>query len=131
MEGIYKIRGGDIFDGNTTVVEIPDVAIVIDKNRRIWGIEEGLAKTFIETYEGDIETSIISGTDYIIIYDRETVLELQGHRFIPYNCVIMKSTEKGLKGISEDEIEDVRIAYRDRTANYQVGPITILAYKLS
>lgn len=131
MEGIYKIRGKDLFQENTTVVEIPDVAIIIDKNRSIWGLEEDIAKAFIGSYEGDIETSIIPGTDYIIIYDSRSVLEMYGHRFIPYDCIIMKSTDKGLKGISADEIDDVRRAYRNRTANYQLGPVTVLAYKIS
>ena len=74
---------------------------------------------------------ITPGTDYIMIFDESNTVVLAGHKYLFYDCLIMKSTEKGLKAIPADEIDAARIAFRKQTGRYQVGPFEFLAYRIS
>lgn len=56
---------------------------------------------------------------------------LAGHKYLFYDCLIMKSTEKGLKAIPADEIDTARNAFKKQTGRYQVGPFEFLAYRIS
>ncbi|MBQ6409148.1 MAG: hypothetical protein IJJ64_14090 [Butyrivibrio sp.] len=108
-----------------------DMAVFIDKNRYVWGLGEDLAIAMVESYEGNIETIMIPGTDFIVIFDEANTVILAGHKYLFYDCLIMKSTEKGLKAIPADEIDAARNAFKKQTGRYQVGPFEFLAYRIS
>ncbi len=109
----------------------PDMAIYIDKQHNVWGLSEDLAMAMVDTYEGNVEIAGIPETDFIVIYDENDVLELAGHKYILYDCLVMKSTDKGLRALDSDEIEIARQAFRKQTARYQAGPFSFNAYKIS
>ncbi len=131
MQKVIECRGQSFCVGEKDMSCNLDMAVFIDKNRYVWGLGEDLAIAMVETYEGDIETIMIPGTDFIIIFDESNTVVLAGHKYLFYDCLIMKSTEKGLKAIPADEIDAARIAFRKQTGRYQVGPFEFLAYRIS
>ena len=131
MQKVIECRGQSFCVGEKDMSCNLDMAVFIDKNRYVWGLGEDLAIAMVESYEGNIETIIIPGTDYIMIFDESNTVVLAGHKYLFYDCLIMKSTEKGLKAIPADEIDAARIAFRKQTGRYQVGPFEFLAYRIS
>ena len=131
MQKLIECRGQSFCVGEKDMSCNLDMAVFIDKNRYVWGLGEDLAIAMVESYEGNIETIMIPGTDYIMIFDESNTVVLAGHKYLFYDCLIMKSTEKGLKAIPADEIDAARIAFRKQTGRYQVGPFEFLAYRIS
>ena len=131
MHKVIECRGQSFCVGEKDMSCNLDMAVFIDKNRYVWGLGEDLAIAMVESYEGNIETIMIPGTDYIMIFDESNTVVLAGHKYLFYDCLIMKSTEKGLKAIPADEIDAARIAFRKQTGRYQVGPFEFLAYRIS
>ncbi len=131
MQKVIECRGQSFCVGEKDMSCNLDMAVFIDKNRYVWGLGEDLAIAMVESYEGNIETIMIPGTDYIMIFDESNTVVLAGHKYLFYDCLIMKSTEKGLKAIPADEIDAARIAFRKQTGRYQVGPFEFLAYRIS
>ncbi len=131
MKKVIECRGQSFCVGEKNMSCNLDMAVFIDKNRYVWGLGEDLAIAMVESYEGNTETIMIPGTDYIMIFDESNTVVLAGHKYLFYDCLIMKSTEKGLKAIPADEIDAARIAFRKQTGRYQVGPFEFLAYRIS
>ena len=131
MQKVIECRGQSFCVAEKDMSCNLDMAVFIDKNRYVWGLGEDLAIAMVESYEGNIETIMIPGTDYIMIFDESNTVVLAGHKYLFYDCLIMKSTEKGLKAIPADEIDAARIAFRKQTGRYQVGPFEFLAYRIS
>ena len=131
MHKVIECRGQSFCVGEKDMSCNLDMAVFIDKNRYVWGLGEDLAIAMVESYEGDIETIMIPGTDFIIIIDEANTVVLAGHKYLFYDCLIMKSTEKGLKAIPADEIDAARNAFKKQTGRYQVGPFEFLAYRIS
>ena len=131
MQKVIECRGQSFCVAEKNMGCNLDMAVFIDKNRYVWGLGEDLAIAMVESYEGDIETIMIPGTDFIIIFDEANTVVLAGHKYLFYDCLIMKSTEKGLKAIPADEIDTARNAFKKQTGRYQVGPFEFLAYRIS
>ena len=131
MHKVIECRGQSFCVGEKDISCNLDMAVFIDKNRYVWGLGEDLAIAMVESYEGNIETIMISGTDFIMIFDEANTVVLAGHKYLFYDCLIMKSTEKGLKAIPADEIDTARNAFKKQTGRYQVGPFEFLAYRIS
>ena len=131
MQKVIECRGQSFCVGEKDMSCNLDMAVFIDKNRYVWGLGEDLAIAMVESYEGNIETIMIPGTDFIIIFDEANTVVLAGHKYLFYDCLIMKSTEKGLKAIPADEIDTARNAFKKQTGRYQVGPFEFLAYRIS
>ncbi len=131
MKKVIECRGQSFCVGEKNMSCNLDMAVFIDKNRYVWGLGEDLAIAMVESYEGNTETIMIPGTDYIMIFDESNTVVLAGHKYLFYDCLIMKSTEKGLKAIPADEIDTARNAFKKHTGRYQVGPFEFLAYRIS
>ena len=131
MHKVIECRGQSFCVGEKDKSCNLDMAVFIDKNRYVWGLGEDLAIAMVESYEGNIETIMIPGTDFVMIFDEANTVVLAGHKYLFYDCLIMKSTEKGLKAIPADEIDAARNAFKKQTGRYQVGPFEFLAYRIS
>ena len=131
MQKVIECRGQSFCVAEKNMGCNLDMAVFIDKNRYVWGLGEDLAIAMVESYEGNIETIMIPGTDFIMIFDEANTVVLAGHKYLFYDCLIMKSTEKGLKAIPADEIDTARNAFKKQTGRYQVGPFEFLAYRIS
>lgn len=130
MEYILTGNGKKIGLSDQGLPEDFPISIYIDSNKVVWGMCQNLTSYMVESYEGNLGKDFIPGTDFVVLYDESKVLELMGHRFIFYDCLIMKE-DKGLKPLEKNEVEEARKAFREQTGNYQAGPFQFNAYKLS
>ena len=97
MQKVIECRGQSFCVGEKDMSCNLDMAVFIDKNRYVWGLGEDLAIAMVESYEGNIETIMIPGTDFIMIFDEANTVVLAGHKYLFYDCLIMKSTEMHLR----------------------------------
>ena len=104
--------------------------IYIDKDRNVWGLDEDFGYAMLESFEGSIGSEIIGDTDFAVIYDESSVQKIGNHRFITGDCLIMKSYY-GFKGLSMDEIDQAREAFKKNTGRFMVGLFSFKAYMLS
>lgn len=104
--------------------------IFIDKQRRIWAMDEDLGYATLESFEGNMGSEIIGDTDYAVIYDESEVIKIGNHRIVPGDCLIMKSYY-GFKGLDIEDVEKVREAFKKHTVKFEVGPFAVIGYELS
>lgn len=90
MHKVIECRGQSFCVGEKDMSCNLDMAVFIDKNRYVWGLGEDLAIAMVESYEGNIETIMIPGTDFIMIFDEANTVVLAGHKYLFYDCLIMK-----------------------------------------
>ena len=131
MECFYRLRQNKVHIPYDEIEPATLMGIYIDKEKNIWGVSEDLAMTMVETFENDIESCMIPDSDFVLIYDGDSVFEIAGHKYVFYDCLIMKAGKKGLCAVRADEVEDARKAFRNQTATYQVGPFSFSAYRIS
>jgi hypothetical protein len=131
MDCIYQTGRKKLCITNGIAPDSPDVGVFIDKNYTVWGLGDALAQGVMDTYGDRMCSQIIPGTDYVIIFDEDSVVEVYSHKYIFNDCLIMKATDKGAKCIPADEVDDVRRAFRKNTVNYLVGPVEFKAYRLT
>lgn len=115
--------------GREDILENVKFAVYIDRNKKIWGVDEILATEILAAYGENSKSEMIGNSDFILIYDANQEYKINNHRFIAGDCLIMKSYY-GLKCMNETEIEEARQEFKKRARNYQIGPFCFQAYLL-
>ena len=105
------------------------LAIFIDKECKVWGLEEEIALATIDTYGNRSQSEMIGNSGYIIIFDGDSVIQVGSQKYIFGDCLIMKS-DNGLKCLSEDEVQEAINEYGSRLSRVNMGGFCFTGYPL-
>ena len=105
------------------------VAIFIDKECKVWGLEEEIALATIDTYGNRSQSEMIGNSDYIIIFDGDSIIQSGNQKYIFGDFLIMKS-DNGLKCLSEDEVQEAINEYGSRLSRVNMGGFCFTGYPL-
>ena len=106
-----------------------NVAIYIDKQHRVWGLGEAIALATLDTYGERSQSEMIGKSDYIIIFDGDSVIQSGYQKFIFGDCLIMKS-DHGLKCLTEEEVNEAMREYGSRLTRMNMGGFCFTGYPL-
>ena len=134
MEGIKITIQVEAGTENITAVAEPgyqdeNVAIYIDKQHRVWGLGEAIALATLDTYGERSQSEMIGNSDYIIIFDADSVIQSGYQKFIFGDCLIMKC-DHGLKYLTEEEVNDAMREYGSRLTKMNMGGFCFTGYPL-
>lgn len=134
VEGIKITIQVEAGTENITAVAEPgyqdeNVAIYIDKQHRVWGLGEAIALATLDTYGERSQSEMIGNSDYIIIFDADSVIQSGYQKFIFGDCLIMKC-DHGLKYLTEEEINDAMREYGSRLTKMNMGGFCFTGYPL-
>ena len=134
MEGIKITIQVEAGTENITAVAEPgyqdeNVAIYIDKQHRVWGLGEAIALATLDTYGERSQSEMIGNSDYIIIFDADSVIQSGYQKFIFVDCLIMKC-DHGLKYLTEEEVNDAMREYGSRLTKMNMGGFCFTGYPL-
>ena len=104
-------------------------AIFIDKECKVWGLGEEIALATIDTYGSRSQSEMIGNSEYIIIFDGDSVIQVGSQKYIFGDCLIMKS-DNGLKCLSEDEVQEAINEYGSRLSRVNMGGFCFTGYPL-
>lgn len=77
--------------GRGDIPENVKFAVYIDRNKKIWGVDEILASEILAAFGENSKSEMIGNSDFILIYDADQEYKINNHRFIAGDCLIMKS----------------------------------------
>lgn len=105
--------------------------LVTDKNISI-GVTillDYLTMDILDSFGNISSSEMIGKSDYILIYDADKKLVINGEAYIPSGYMVMKSSN-GLRALDEEEIRKVISELGSRMTNLAIGEYRIQAYQL-
>ncbi len=106
-----------------------DGAIYVDDEQNIKFVSLDEAYDVIADFGKNSESVMIGKSDYILIYDADKKIVIDGEAYLPADFVVMRSYY-GLQPISREEANTVISALISRMATLVCGNCIIQAYQL-
>ncbi len=106
-----------------------DGAIYVDDEQNIKFVSLDEAYDVIADFGENSESVMIGKSDYILIYDADKKIVIDGEAYLPADFVVMRSYY-GLQPISREEANTVISALISRMATLVCGNCIIQAYQL-
>ena len=110
-------------------VPMHKAALYFCKDHRLWLCDKERVISLLEKYGEDGEFCIIGKTEYIMIFPKECMVQLDGERYIIGECLIMKC-HKGPECLTEEEINEAFNEYASRVRKLFVGQEIIYGYQM-
>ncbi len=106
-----------------------DGAIYVDDEQNIKFVSLDEAYDVIADFGKNSESVMIGNSDYILIYDADKKIVIDGEAYLPADFVVMRSYY-GLQPISREEANTVISALISRMATLVCGNCRLQAYQL-
>lgn len=106
-----------------------DGALYVDDNQNVYFVSLDEAYDVLAGYGENSESVMIGNSDYILIYDAEKKMVIDGEAYLPADFLVMRSYY-GLQPIGREEADNVISALISRMATLVCGKCRIQAYQL-
>lgn len=106
-----------------------DGAIYVDDEQNIKFVSLDEAYDVIADFGENSESVMIGNSDYILIYDADKKMVIDGESYLPADFLVMRSYY-GLQPIERDEANTVISALMSRMATLVCGKCRMQAYQL-
>lgn len=104
-------------------------ALYFDSDQTMWLMDHEKALAVIDGYADRCMSEMIGKSEYIIIYPCDSLVRIDGEKYIIGECLIMKS-DHGLQCLSPKEIHDAFIEAISRITYVRAGQVTLAAYEI-
>ena len=127
VQGINENLGGliDVLSENYET----DGASYVDDEQKIKFVSLDEALKVLDDFGDNSESAMIGNSDYVLIYDAEKKIVIDGAVYLPAGYMVMKSC-CGLQPIRHEETEKVLSALSSRMETLVCGKYRMQAYQL-
>ena len=104
-------------------------ALYLNADQSMWLMDYEKALTVIDDYADRCMSEVMGKSDYVVIYPCDSLVKIDGEKYIIGECLIMKS-EHGVQCMSPKEIHDAFIEYVSRITYVRAGQASLEAYRI-
>lgn len=106
-----------------------DSAVYVDERQNLNLISMDDAMKVINSFGDNSVSEMIGKADYILIYNADRKLVIDGDAYLPSGYIVMKASDR-LCGLNENDINTVMPELISRMSELMIGQHHIQAYKL-
>lgn len=121
LEGLINTLGCD---------RIPSEGVIyVDGKQNVNYVSTEEAMDILDSFGNRSSSEMIGKSDYILIYDADKKLVINGEAYLPSGYMVMKSSN-GLCALDEEDIRKVISELGSRMTTLVIGEYRIQAYRL-
>ena len=121
LEGLINTLGCD---------RIPSEGVIyVDGKQNVNYVSTEEAMDILDSFGNRSSSEMIGKSDYILIYDADKKLVINGEAYLPSGYMVMKSSN-GLRALDEEDIRKVISELGSRMTTLAIGGYRIQAYRL-
>lgn len=120
-----KIELDPVSDGATVTSDDPlskvEGALVIATNGEERIVDSDEANEILERLTGKSTCEYLGGTDYLMIYNRDKVINAEDGRYFLGSAIVFKGTIRGIEMISGDDYSVASLEFNSRLITLKAG----------